>query len=246
MAVNLPKIQNNFKSYQNNDYSIDFDKYQNKDWFQQSEKDTNQYEDVTKIQPLLDDKTNREKYAHYYKDAYKDDLKKYINYNGDGNNTNTSEENNINQNAGNKGDWTGTIGDQNEIWHSNINNDYSVNIAGIGDGFSNMQGAAAYAALNNNQNARSSSELNGLSRASQASQEANRITGAKDRAANLYNSMGYSQNYWRQKADAQQNFYLGDIFKMKGPEYQLPAAPSNPMDDDTTQNTLEDFKDELD
>jgi hypothetical protein len=68
--------------------------------------------------------------AQQYKDRYKNDLKKYMNYSGDTTtNTTTSEENNFDQNAGNKGDWTGTIGDQNEIWHSNINNDYSVNIA---------------------------------------------------------------------------------------------------------------------
>lgn len=191
--------------------------------------------------------TNREKYAQIYKNAYQNDVNKYMNYNGGTTttNTDTSEENNIDQNAGNKGDWTGTIGDQNEIWHSNINNDYSVNISGIGDGFNNIQGAAAYAALNNNQHARSKSQLNGLLRASQASQEADRIVGGKDRAANLYNSVGYSQNYWRRKADAQQNFYLGDIFAMKAPEFQMPASPSDPMDNDTTQDTLDDFKDKL-
>ena len=185
--------------------------------------------------------------AQQYKDRYKNNLKKYMNYSGDTTtNTTTSEENNFDQNAGNKGDWTGTIGDQNEIWHSNINNDYSVNIAGIGDGFSNMQGAAAYTALNNNQHARSSSEINGLRRASQASQEADRTVGAKDRAANLYNSLGYSQNYWRQKADAQQNFYLGDIFAQKAPDFQFQPDKSDPMDDSTVEDTVKDFKKELD
>lgn len=264
MAVNLSQIQNNFKNYQNTDYSIDFDKYKNpvnddkvyaggSKYFNE---ETGKYEfsqDGGKGEGYLYNPvqtpsgvSNREKYAQYFKDTYKNDLKQYMNYNVDTvSNTNTSEENNFNQNAGNKGDWTGTIGDQNEIWHSNFNNDYSVNIAGIGDGFSNMQGAAAYKALNDNQHARSKSELNGLKRASQASQEARRIVGGSDRAANLYNSMGYSQNYWRQKADAQQNFYLGDIFEMKGPEYQLPSAPSDPMDNDTTQDTLNDFKDKL-
>ena len=189
---------------------------------------------------------NQEKYAHYYKDTYKNDLKKYMNYNGDKiTNTNSSEENNINQNAGNKEDWTTTIGNNNDIKYSNIGNDYSVNIGGIGDGFSNMQGAAAYTALNNNQYQRSKSEINGLKRAAQASEQATGLVGAKDRAASLYNSIGYSQNYWRQKADAQQNFYLGDIFAMKAPEYQLPESPSDPMDNDTTQDTLNDFKDEL-
>ena len=160
-------------------------------------------------------------------------------------NTNNSENNNINQNAGNKEDWTTNLTNSGDIKYSNIGNDYSVNIGGIGDGFSNMQGAAAYTALNNNQYQRSRSEVNGLKRAAQASEQATGLVGAKDRAANLYNSIGYSQNYWRQKADAQQNFYLGDIFAQKAPDFQLPDSPSNPSDGDTTQDTLNDFKDNL-
>lgn len=189
---------------------------------------------------------NSSSQAQEYKDTYKNNLKKYMNYNGDKiTNTNTSEANNINQNAGNKEDWMTNIGDYNDIKYSNIGNDYSVNIGGIGDGFSNMQGAAAYTALNNNQYYRSSSEMNGLKRAAQASEQATGLVGAKDRAANLYNSVGYSQNYWGQKADAQQNFYLGDIFAQKAPEFQLPSSPSNPMDNDTTQDTLDNFKKDL-
>ena len=160
-------------------------------------------------------------------------------------NTNNTENNNINQNAGNKEDWMTNIGDYNDIKYSNIGNDYSVNIGGIGDGFSNMQGAAAYTALNNNQYQRSRTEVNGLKRAAQASEQATGLVGAKDRAANLYNSVGYSQNYWRQKADAQQNFYLGDIYSQGAPEFKLPESPSDPMDGDTTQDTLDDFKKNL-
>ena len=239
MSLDLSQIQNNFKKYQtgsNSDYSINFDKY--KAPTKTSEQSFNELPSS--------ETSNRENYAQYYKDTYKNDLKKYMNYSGDEiTNTNSSEENNIDQNAGNKEDWTTTIGNNNDIKYSNIGNDYSVNIAGIGEGFSNMQGAAAYTALNNNQHQRSQSEMNGLKRAAQASEQAAGMVGAKDRAASLYNSLGYSQNYWRQKADAQQNFYLGDIFAMKAPDFQLPEAPSDPMDRDTTQDTLKDFKDEL-
>ena len=85
-----------------------------------------------------------------------------------------------------------------------------------------------------------------MKRAAQASEQATGLVGAKDRAANLYNSLGYSQNYWRQKADAQQNFYLGDIFAQKAPPFQFQPNKSDPMDDSTVQDTVDDFKDELD
>ena len=225
-GLDLNKIKNNFKQYQT---KIDSDKV---------------YAGGT---PNFNEKTGQyENTAQKFKNNYADNLKKYMNVGGNTTtNTNNSENNNINQNAGNKEDWMTNIGDYNDIKYSNIGNDYSVNIGGIGDGFSNMQGAAAYTALNNNQYQRSRSEVNGLKRAAQASEQATGLVGAKDRAANLYNSIGYSQNYWRQKADAQQNFYLGDIFAMNAPEYQLPESPSNPMDGDTTQDTLNDFKKNL-
>ena len=264
-GVNLAQIKKNFNDYQSNSGGINFDKYKTptddkvymggSKYFNES---TGQYEKPHKMPSIgkytgIDQDGNLvhpEKHAaeaQQYKDRYKNDLKKYMNYNGDKiTNTNTSEENNFDQNAGNKQDWLTNIGDYNDIKYSNIGNDYSVNIAGIGDGFSNMQGAAAYTALNNNQHERSKSDINGLKRAAQASEQATGLVGAKNRAANLYNSLGYSQNYWRQKADAQQNFYLGDIFAQKAPDYQLPASPSDPMDNDTTQDTLDDFKKELD
>ena len=177
--------------------------------------------------------------AQQFKTDYADNLKKYMNVSGPvTTNTNNTTQNDILQNAGNKEDWTTTIGNNNDIKYSNIGNDYSVNIGGIGDGFSNMQGAAAYTALNNNQYQRSKSEINGLKRSAQASEQATGLVGAKDRAANLYNSMGYSQNYWRQKADAQQNFYLGDIFAQNAPEFQMPDAPVQPKD--STEQIMKD------
>jgi hypothetical protein len=161
-----------------------------------------------------------------FKTDYADNLKNYmtINTGGGVKNTNTSANNNLDQDVGNKEDWTTNINNS-TLNYSNVGNDYSVNIGGIGDGFSNMQGAAAYTALNNNQYYRSNSEVNGLKRAAQASEQATGLVGAKDRAANLYNSMGYSQNYWRQKADAQQNFYLGDIYSQGAPDFVIPDPP---------------------
>ena len=173
--------------------------------------------------------------AQQFKTDYADNLKKYMNIGGNTTtNSNSTSQNDILQNAGNKEDWTTNIGNNNDIKYSNIGNDYSVNIGGIGNGFSNMQGAAAYTALNNNQYQRSKSEINGLKRAAQASEQATGLVGAKDRAANLYNSIGYSQNYWRQKADAQQNCYLGDIFAQQAPDFQMPDAPAQ-IEDSTEQ-----------
>ena len=176
--------------------------------------------------PYEKDSVNYEGQPQRFKTDYADNLKNYmtINTGGGVKNTNTSANNNLDQDVGNKEDWTTNINNS-TLNYSNVGNDYSVNIGGIGDGFSNMQGAAAYTALNNNQYYRSNSEVNGLKRAAQASQQATGIVGAKDRAANLYNSMGYSQNYWRQKADAQQNFYLGDIYSQAAPDFQVPEPP---------------------
>ncbi len=253
-GLDLNKIKNNFKQYQT---KTDDKVYAG--GTPNFNENTGQYENKVPFSPGEDGRGIEKNYkpgGKYYqergeagqqfKNNYADNLKKYMNVGGNTTtNTNNSENNNINQNAGNKEDWMTNIGDYNDIKYSNIGNDYSVNIGGIGDGFSNMQGAAAYTALNNNQYQRSRSEVNGLKRAAQASEQATGLVGAKDRAANLYNSIGYSQNYWRQKADAQQNFYLGDIFAQKAPEFQLPESPSDPMDGDTTQDTLKDFKDNL-
>ena len=74
---------------------------------------------------------------------------------------------------------TTSIGDNNQFGAgSSIGNDYSVTIgsnsAGNDNrgGLSNMQGAAAYSALNNNQFHRSQSQLNGFGRAAGATEEA--------------------------------------------------------------------------
>ena len=93
----------------------------------------------------------------------------------------------LNQNVGKTGDMTTTVTDSNFGAGASVGNDYSVTIGNnqagnsSGDGgggggsnnpLSNMQATAAYNALNNNQLARSRSELNGYGRAAGAVEEA--------------------------------------------------------------------------
>lgn len=166
---------------------------------------------------------------------------------------------NLDQNVGKKGDTNTTIGDNNQIGHgATIGGDYSVTIggnqAGNGQqaggtgasfGFNNMQLAGSYNALNENAYHRSSAQLNGAGRAAQASAAAGEITGATDRVANLYNATGMDQNYWRNKANAQSNFYLGDIFKegFGGYDWTMPDAPNKI--EDNTKEIYDDAKDEM-
>ena len=166
----------------------------------------------------------------------------------------------LEQNVGKKGDTNTTIGDNNQIGHgATIGGDYSVTIggntagngqqgSGTGNVFNNMSNlelSASYNALNENAYHRSSAQLNGAGRAAQASAAANDITGATDRVANLYNATGMDQNYWRQKSNAQSNFYLGDIFKegFGGYDWTMPDAPNKI--EDNTQEIYDDAKDEM-
>jgi hypothetical protein len=164
---------------------------------------------------------------------------------------------NLGQNVGKTGDTNTTIGNDNTIGHgATVGGDYSVTIggnsagngqqgAGPSFGMNNMQLAASYSALNENSFHRSSAQLNGAGRAAQASSAANDITGATDRVANLYNATGMDQNYWRNKANAQSNFYLGDIFKegFGGYDWTMPDSPNKI--EDNTQEIYEDAKDEI-
>ena len=170
----------------------------------------------------------------------------------------------LDQNVGKKGDTNTTIGDGNTIGHgATIGGDYSVTIggnsagngqqgAGSGSGtgnvfnnMSNLELAVSYSALNNNAYQRSRAQLNGAGRAAQASASAAEITGATDRVANLYNATGMDQNYWRNKANAQTNQYLGDIFKegFGGYNWTMPESP-NKIEDDTKE-IYDDAKDEM-
>ena len=166
----------------------------------------------------------------------------------------------LNQNVGKKGDTNTTIGDNNTIGHgATIGGDYSVTIGGnsagngqggsgtgnVQGGMNNMQLGASYNALNDNAYHKSSAQLNGAGAAAQASAAAAEITGAQDRVANLYNATGMDQNYWRQKANAQSNFYLGDIFKegFGGYDWTMPDAPNKI--EDSTADIYDDAKEEM-
>ncbi len=234
-------------SYKSNAYGVDMDQLKHN--FKQY-----QYKGAPSIQ-TSQNKQDQPNAANNYKSNYQANISKYLTPPSNTTKiTNNSTDNAVQQNTGNKGDWTTTIGDQNSFNNSNIGNDYSVNIGGVGIGegggsssaLNNMQGLAAYQALNNNQHQRSKSELSGSGRSQQAINDGKTATGAYDRAANLYNSMGYSQNYWRQKSDAQQNFYLGDIFKMNAPEHKGGGVkPSDPMAGDKTKEIYDDFRDSI-
>ena len=150
--------------------------------------------------------------------------------------------------VGKTGDMTTTIGDGNTIIGSPIGNDYSVTIGNTGNmggsgggGLSNMMGAAAYSALNNNLHYKSQGDINGYGRAAGASANAELRTGATDRVANLYNMVGQSQQYWNNKAIAHQGTYLGDVGNIGG--YSFVQAP-NPVQ--TEDRTSEIFKDDND
>ena len=144
------------------------------------------------------------------------------------------------QNVGNKGDTNIGISGSTFGAGASIGNDYGVNIVsnsfgggpGQATGLANMQGAAAYSALNNNAQAKSNSQLNGYSRAAGASEEAEKATGARDRVANLYNLAGQYTNYYGNKSTVQQGYYMGDLFDglYQAPGFKMPPNPDKPED----------------
>ena len=168
-------------------------------------------------------------------------------------NNNTSNSNNtdnrytagdINSNIGKQGDMNTNIENSTFGAGANIGNDMSITFGnqnfgnggpgGSGDSYSSMskmQGATAYAALNNNFQARSNATINGYGRAGGAVQEANNMTGAVGTAQNIYNMTGMTQNYWNNKATAQSGFYLGDIYgNQPTAPWQRPPSPDKPED----------------
>ncbi len=262
-GINLGKIQENFKNYRTN----------TADSFN-SEKQTGTYnysvnDDFSrfKSQPST---VNSNSSAEKYKSNFIDDVKKFMSPEGaPGTNisTNTSNTNtttnttnttttttNADQGIGNKGDLINSIGDNNTITNSNIGNDLSVNIGSMGTGngsggttFNNLEGAANYAALNRNDHERSKLNMTGSKRAAQASKEAEEITGGMGRAARMYNSVGMDQKYWGQKSNEMMNFYLGDVWNFKAPEYNFQDEYADPFKNDRTKEitdkALDDIKD---
>lgn len=152
---------------------------------------------------------------------------------------------------GKTGDMTTNIGDGNTIIGSPIGNDYSVTIGNTGNmggggsggsGLTNMMGAAAYSALNDNAYAKSNSQVNGYGVASSMIQLGEQMTGASDRVANLYNLVGEGQKYWGNKANAQQGMYLGDVWNQGGHDWTMPSDPKS--SEDRTSEILNDDDDD--
>jgi hypothetical protein len=112
--------------------------------------------------------------------------------------------------------------------NNNQGSDFSVNISG--DASDNMKNAVGYSAINDNAFARSQSQLNGLSRSSQAIAAANEQTGASQGIANLdYVTRLNSLKLGNQATQAQVNLY-GDLFKFEAPEYKMPKPGKKPED----------------
>lgn len=250
-GINLGKIQDNFKNYRTSTTSAYNNEHQTGTYNYSVNDDFSKF----KSQPSSN---NTGSFAEKYKSNFIDDVKSFmspegapstnISTNTENTNTTTNTTNttttttNTDQGIGNKGDLINSIGNNNNITNSNIGNDLSVNIGSVGSGngsggttFNNLEGAANYAALNRNDHERSKLNLTGSKRAAQASKEASELTDGMGRAARMYNSVGYDQNYWRQKSNAQQNFYLGDIWNIKAPEYNFQDEYADPFKNDRTE-----------
>ena len=147
-----------------------------------------------------------------------------------GNNQNNSN----NASIGNSGNEF-SIGNSNTFGPgSNIGNNNSVNIvsngSGPGGGLTNMQGAVAYMALNDNAMAKSRQEMNGWSVADQAIDMYEDKTGAKQTTKNVFNWLGQKQKYWGDRSTAAGAELMGDIWKGNGLEFKMPGSPTRPKD----------------
>ena len=98
-------------------------------------------------------------------------------------------------------------------------NDYSVRINGEGGGLDNLKSAAAFTGLNNNQAARSSSTLNGMTAAGTAAMTGEMMTGASDRITDLNNNINQTPGYWGARSTQQQNFAFGDMGKFTAKDW---------------------------
>ena len=112
----------------------------------------------------------------------------------------------------------------------NINQgaDFSVNIGG--DASDNMQNAVSYSAINDNAFARSQSQMNGLTRASQAVEAANEQTGAAQDIANTDFTTRLNSLYLGAKGTQARTQLYGDMFKFEAPEWMQPEPGKKPKD----------------
>ena len=145
-------------------------------------------------------------------------------------------------NVGKRGDMNTSIGNDNTFGNNaNIGNDYSVTIGGSGDGLSNMQGAAAYTALNNNQRARQRSQFSGSARSQQANDQS-RAGGWMDMAANAYNMVGMSAQNSYDRSTIQNARMYGDYFGNTSYNFNPPPLRSAEQPESRVQEILDGFK----
>tara|TARA_Y100000022_G_scaffold198321_1_gene208424 strand:- start:2133 stop:3230 length:1098 start_codon:yes stop_codon:yes gene_type:complete len=137
-------------------------------------------------------------------------------------NTNV-EETNVNQAGTNNFSNTGEI-------FGNINQgaDFSVNIGG--DASDNMKNALSYSAINDNAFARSQSQMNGLSRSSQAIAAADAQTGSEQEIANTDYTARLNPLYLGAKGTQAKTQLYGDVFKFEAPDWQQPDPGKKPKD----------------
>ena len=137
-------------------------------------------------------------------------------------NTNV-DETNVNQAGTNNFSNTGEI-------FGNINQgaDFSVNIGG--DASDNMKNALSYSAINDNAFARSQSQMNGLSRSSQAIAAADAQTGSEQEIANTDYTARLNPLYLGAKGTQARTQLYGDVFKFEAPDWQQPDPGKKPKD----------------
>lgn len=129
------------------------------------------------------------------------------------------------------------------IGNNNQGADFSVTIGsnGVGGsggsasagaaGLDNMMAATAYGALNENAYHKSSAQLNGTTGAAQAVALGKQLTGAQERIAGLDYAARLNPMFWDAKSKQQTNLYMGDIWKYKAPDFNLPD-PLKPVEAD--------------
>jgi len=151
------------------------------------------------------------------------------------NNTNSNNTTNTTEVGDSGNDFS--IGNSNSFGAgSSIGNNNSVNIISNGSGpggssgLTNMQGAVAYMALNDNAHAKSQQRMNGFSVADRAIDMYEDKTGARETAKNVFNWAGQQQKYWEDKSTSIQADLLGDMWNGGGYEWKMPSSPSKPKD----------------
>ena len=112
--------------------------------------------------------------------------------------------------------------------NNNQGADFSVNIGG--DASDNMKNAVSYSAINDNAFAKSQSQMNGLSRSSQAIAAANALTGAGQDIANTDYTTRLNALYMGAKGTQAKTQLYGDVFKFEAPEFKMPEPSKKPKD----------------